>query len=181
MGRSSALRSAILLVLAAFAVSAGVRAAWSGDYTAPLPYATMYDQLKVGMGWSQAYEITRAPELQRQPEDFDVTDLLRLEQVSRRCEAHLLRLHWHKGQLHWVEYFQLGQGGVLYRDHGDPDPIGNRLVKRLTALSSLYASQWEELTAAIALEGSPALQAKAKQATDTLTQRLDELRQDAPR
>lgn len=182
MDRYSASSSAlILLILAAVALSAGTRAAWCGEYTAPLPFATMYDQLKVGMGWNQAHEITRAPELQREPSDFDVTDLLRLEQVSRRFQAHLLRLHWYKGALHWIEFFQLGPGGVAYQEQGDPDPIGDRLVKRLTALWNLYASQWEELTAAVAAEGSPALQAKVTQATEALKQRLEELRGDTLR
>ncbi len=154
---------------------------WCAEYQAPLPYATMYDQLKVGMDWRQAFEITQAPELQREPGDFEATDLLRLEQVGRHCQAQLLRLHWHKRQLHWVEYFQLNPGGVTYQERGDPDPIAERLVKRLTELSQLYASKWEELTTSIALEGSPALQAKAKQVLDDLQEGLKQLRGGAGR
>lgn len=149
---------------------------WGADYKAPLPYATMYDQLTVGMSWRQAHEITRAPELQREPEDLEATDLLRLELVNRRCQTQLLRLHWYKGELHWVEYFQLDSAGVTYQERGNPDPIGEGLVRRLTDISHLYASHWEELTASIAQEGSPALQAKAKQAADSLKRRLEELR-----
>ncbi len=156
-------------------------AVWGAEYQAPLPYATMYDQLKVGMAWRQAHEITRAQELEREPADFDATDLLRLEQVNRRCQVQLLRLHWYKGELHWVEYFQLDPAGVIYQERGDPDPIGEKLVRRLTDLSNLYASQWEALTESIALEGSPALQAKAKQAADDLKQRLEQLRREAQR
>lgn len=155
--------------------------AWGTEYTAPLPYVSMYEQLKVGIGWRQAHEITLAPELQHEPGDFEATDLLRFEQVNRRCQVQLLRLHWYKGELHWVEYFQLDPAGVTYQERGDPDPIGERLVRRLTELSNLYASHWEELTASIALEGSPALQAKARQAMDDLKQRLEELRQDKQR
>jgi hypothetical protein len=141
----------------------------------------MYEELKVGMGWRQAHEITRAPELERQPADFDSTDLLRIDQVNRRCQVQLLRLHWYKGELHWVEYFQLDPGGVTYQERGDPDPIADRLVKRLTAVANLYASQWEELTASIAQEGSPALQAKVKQATENLKQRLGASPHETPR
>ncbi len=148
----------------------------AADYQAPLPYATMYDQLTVGMSWRQAHEITLAPELQREPADLEATDLLRMEMVNRRCQAQLLRLHWHKGDLHWVEYFQFDSTGVTYQERGNPDPIGEALVRRLTDISHLYASHWEELTASIAQEGSPALQAKAKQAADSLKQRLEELR-----
>lgn len=154
---------------------------WGAEYKAPLPYATMYDQLKVGMEWRQAHEVTRAPELEREPADFAATDLLRLEQVNRHCQVQLLRLHWYKGQLHWVEYFQLDPAGVTYQERGDPDPIAERLVRRLTDLSNLYASRWEELMESIALEGSPALQAKAKQAADHLKQRLEELRRETQR
>ncbi len=151
------------------------------EYRASLPYDTMYDQLTVGMGWRQAYEITRAQELEREPADFDSTDLLRLELVNRRCQAQLVRLHWYKGALHWVEYFLLDPTGVAYRERGDPDPIGERLVGRLTNLANLYTSHWEELTASIAVEGSPALQAKAREATDDLKRRLEELRQETRR
>jgi hypothetical protein len=42
-------------------------------------------------------------------------------------------------------------------------------------MSRLYATHWEELTASIAQEGPPALQAKAKQAADGLKRRLEEL------
>ena len=149
---------------------------WAADYKAPIPYATMYDQLTVGMNWRQAYEITHAQELQREPADLEVTDLLRLEPVNRRCQAQLLRLHWYKGTLHWVEHFQLGSAGVTYDERGNPDPIGEGLVRRLTDLSHLYASHLEELTASIAQEGSPALQSKMKQAADSLKRRLEELR-----
>lgn len=149
---------------------------WAADYKAPLSYATMYDQLTVGMSWRQAYEITHAQELQQEPADLEATDLLRLEPVNRRCQAELLRLHWYKGTLHWVEHFQLGSAGVTYDERGNPDPIGEGLVRRLTDISRLYASQWEELTASIAQEGSPALQAKAKQAADGLKRQLEELR-----
>lgn len=148
----------------------------AADYQAPLSYATMYDQLTVGMSWRQAYEITRATELQREPTDLEATDLLRMEMVNRRCQAQLLRLHWHKGDLHWVEYFQFDSTGVTYQERGNPDPIGEALVGRLADISHLYASHWEELTASIAQEGSPALQAKAKQAADSLKRRLEELR-----
>ena len=154
---------------------------WGAEYKAPLPYATMYDQLKVDMGWRQAHEITRAPELEREPADFVATDLLQLEQVGRHCQVQLLRLHWYKGQLHWVEYFQLDPAGVTYQERGDPDPIGERLVRRLTDLSNLYASRWEELMASITLEGSPALQAQAKRAADNLKQRLEEARREMQR
>lgn len=154
---------------------------WGADYTAPLPYATMYDQLTVGMSWQQAHEITRVPELQREPADLEATDLLRLELVNRRCQAQLLRLHWYKGALHWVEYFRLDATGVTYQERGDPDPLAERLVRRLTEISHLYASHWAELTASIAQEGSPALQAKAKQVMDDLTRRLDALRQETTR
>ncbi len=149
---------------------------WAADYNAPLPYATMYDRLTVGMSWRQAYEITHAQELQREPADLEATDLLRLEPVNRQCHAQLLRLHWYKGTLHWVEHFQLGSAGVTYDERGNPDPIGEGLVRRLTDLSRLYASHLEELTASIAQEGSPALQAKTKQAEDSLKRQLEELR-----
>lgn len=151
------------------------------DYKAPLPYPTMYDQLTVGTSWRQAHEITRAQELQREPADLDVTDLLRLELVDRRCQVQLLRLHWYKGELHWVEYFQLDSAGVTYQERGNPDPIGEGLVRRLTDIPRLYASHWEELTASIAQEGSPALQAKAKQVADSLKRQLDELRHEGQR
>lgn len=136
----------------------------------------MYDQLTVGASWRQAYEITRAPELQQEPADLEATDLLRLELIDRRCQVQLLRLHWYKGTLHWVEYYQLDQAGVTYQERGNPDPIGEGLVRRLTDIARLYASHWEALTASIAQEGSPALQAKAKQATERLKQQLEELR-----
>ena len=155
--------------------------AWGAEYHSPLPYATMYDQLKVGMDRRQAHEITRAPELEREPADFEATDLLTLEMVNRHCQAQLLRLHWHKRRLHWVEHFQLTPLGVTYQERGDPDPIGEGVVKRLTELLNLYTSQWNEVAASIAVEGSPALQAKAKQATDELTRRLEELRRDTQR
>ncbi len=148
----------------------------AADYQAPLSYATMYDRLTVGMSWRQAYEITHAEELQREPADLEATDLLRLEPVNRRCHAQLLRLHWYKGTLHWVEHFQLGSAGVTYDERGNPDPIGEGLVRRLTDLSRLYASHLEELTASIAQEGSPALQAKTKQAADSLKRQLEKLR-----
>ena len=148
----------------------------AADYKAPLLYGTMYDLLTVGMSWRHAYEITRAPELQREPADLEATDLLRLEPVNRRCQAQLLRLHWYKGALHWVEHFQLDSAGVTYHERGNPDPIGEGLVRRLTDISRLYASHLEELTASIAQEGSPALQAKTKQAVDSMKRRLEELR-----
>ncbi|HZY30925.1 MAG TPA: hypothetical protein VFF86_04710 [Candidatus Methylomirabilis sp.] len=154
---------------------------WGAEYRAPLPYAAMYEQLTVGIGWRQAHEVTKAPELEREPSDFDATDLLRLEQVNRRCQVQLLRLHWYKGELHWVEYFQLDPAGVTYQQRGDPDPIGERLVRRLTTISSLYVSAWEGLTASVVLEGSPALQAKAKQATDELKRQMQALRGDRQR
>ena len=154
---------------------------WAAEYSAPLSYDTMYDRLEVGMGWRQAYEITRALEVQREPADFDSTDLLRLEPVNRRCQAQLLRLHWYKGVLHWVEYFLLDSTGVTYRERGDPDPIGERLVRRLTDLSNLYTSHLEELMASIAVEGSPALQAKVRQVTDDLKQRLEDVRRETQR
>jgi len=154
---------------------------WGAEYKAPLPYASMYDQLKVGMGWREAHGVTRAPELEREPADFVATDLLQLEQVGRRCQVQLLRLHWYKGQLHWMEYFQLDPAGVTYQERGDPDPIAERLIGRLTDFSNLYTSRWQELMASIALEGSPALQVKAKQATDELKQRLEELRRETQR
>jgi hypothetical protein len=166
---------AVLLWLA----SAGI--GWGTEYTAPLPYAQMYDQLKVGMGWHQAHEITRAAELEREPPDFEATDLLRLDQINRRCQVQLLRLHWYKGELHWVEYFQLDPAGVTYQERGDPDPIGERLVRRLTEVSNLYTSKWEEMMVSIAVEGSPALQVKAKQAADDLMRRLEELRRETQR
>ncbi|MBI3779641.1 MAG: hypothetical protein HY278_01040 [candidate division NC10 bacterium] len=154
---------------------------WGAEYSAPLPYTQMYDQLKVGMGWHQAHEITRAAELEREPADFEATDLLRLDQVNRRCQVQLLRLHWYKGELHWVERFQLDPAGVTYQERGDPDPIGERLVRRLTEVSNLYTSKWEEMMASIAVEGSPALQVKAKQAADDLKRRLEELRRETQR
>ena len=166
---------AVLLWLA----SAGV--GWGAQYTAPLPYTQMYDQLTVGMSRRQAHEITRAAELEREPADFEATDLLRLDQVNRRCQVQLLRLHWYKGQLHWVEYFQLDPAGVTYQERGDPDPIGERLVRRLTDLSNLYTSKWQEMMTSISLEGSPALQVKAKQAADELKRRLEELRRETQR
>jgi hypothetical protein len=167
-----------LLPLAFFAmlILACPRVGQAADYKAPLPYATMYDQLTVGMNWRQAYEITRAQELQREPADLEATDLLRLELVNRRCRTQLLRLHWYKEVLHWVEYFQLDSAGVTYQERGNPDPIGEGLVRRLTDISHLYASRLEELTASIAQEGSAALQAKAKQAADSLKRQLEELR-----
>lgn len=146
------------------------------DYKAPLPYAVMYDQLSIGLNWRQAYDITRAAELQREPADLETTDLLRSEMVNRRCQAQILRLHWYKGALHWVEYIQLDSAGITYQERGDPDPIGERLVRRLTDIAHLYASHWEELAASIAHEGSPALQTKAEQMADNLKRRLEELR-----
>ena len=169
------------LVLSALLVFACPGVGWCADYHAPLPYASMYNQLTVGMGWRQAYEITRAQELQREPTDLEATDLLRLEQVNRRCQAQLLRLHWYKGELHWVEYFQLDSGGVTYQDRGNPDPIGEGLVRRLTDIARLYASHWEALTASMTQEGSPALQAKAKQSADSLNRQLEALRHERQR
>lgn len=174
-------RTLSLLAYAALLMLARPGAGWGAGYKAPLPYPTMYDQLTVGMSWRQAYEITRAPELQREPADLEATDLLRLELVDRRCQAQLLRLHWYKGELHWVEYFQLDSAGVTYQERGDPDPIGEGLVRRLTDIARLYASHWEELTASIAQEGSPAVQAKAKQAADSLKRQLEELRHERQR
>jgi hypothetical protein len=75
-----------------------------------------------------------------------------------------------------VEYFQLDSAGVAYQERGDPDPIGEGLVSRLANIARLYASHWEELTASVAQEGSPALQAKTKQVADSLKRQLDELR-----
>jgi hypothetical protein len=141
----------------------------------------MFDQLKVGTGWREARDITKAPELEREPPDLEATDLLRLEVVNRRCQVQLLRLHWFKGSLHWIEYFQLDPAGVTYQQRGDPDPIAESLVKRLTEISSLYASAWEGLAGSVAMDGSPALQAKAKQATDELKRRLEGLRGDRQR
>ncbi|MBZ0159528.1 hypothetical protein [Candidatus Methylomirabilis sp.] len=149
---------------------------WGADYKAPLPYAVMYDRLAIGMTRQQAYEITRAAELQREPADLETTDLLRSELVNRRCQAQILRLHWYKGALHWVEYIQLDSAGITYQERGDPDPIGERLVRRLTDIAHLYASHWEELAASIAHEGSPALQTKVEQMADNLKRRLEELR-----
>jgi hypothetical protein len=146
------------------------------NYKAPLPYAIMYDQLTIGTNWRQAYEITRAQELQQEPTDLEATDLLRLESVNRRCQAQLLRLHWYKGALHWVEYIQLDSAGVTYQERGNPDPIGEGMVRRLTDIAHLYASHWEELTASITQEGSAALQAKAKQMEDSLKRQVEELR-----
>ncbi len=172
---------AVRMALVTLLSLARVGVAWGTEYRAPLSYDTMYGRLEVGMGWREAYDITRAQELQREPADFDSTDLLRLDPVNRRCQAQLLRLHWYKGALHWVEYFLLDPSGVTYQERGDPDPIGERLVGRLTDLSNLYTSYWEELTAAIAMDGSPALQAKTKQVTDGLKQRLEELRRGTQR
>ncbi|MDD5558531.1 hypothetical protein [Candidatus Methylomirabilis sp.] len=167
-------RSLAPFALSAYLCVTWAAVAWSGEYTAPLPYATMYDQLTIGMNWRRAYEITRATELQREPADFEATDLLQLELANRRCQAQLLRLHWYKGDLHWVEHFQLNSTGVTYQERGDPDPIGEGMVRRLTDISRLYASHWEELMTSIAQEGSPALQAKAKQVSDTLKRQLEE-------
>lgn len=153
---------------------------WGSDYAAPLPYTVMYDQLTIGMSRQQAYEITRAPELQREPADLEATDLLRLESVNRRCLAQLLRLHWHKGQLHWIEYFRLNGEGVTYQERGNPDPIGEGVARQLIDTARLYASHWDELTAAIAQEGSPALQVKAKQVTDSLRRQLEAHREERP-
>ena len=169
-------RTLLPLVLSALLMLVCPGVGWGADYKAPLPYTTMYDQLTVGMSWRQAYEITRATELQREPADLETTDLLRLEQANQRCQAQLLRLHWYKGALHWVESFQLDSGGVTYQERGDPDPIGEGLVRRLTDIAHLYASHWDELTASIAQEGSPALQAKTKQAVDSLKRQLEALR-----
>lgn len=167
--------------LGALVLFASTAVVWSADYKAPLPYTTMYEQLPIGLSWRQAYEITRAPELQREPADLESTDLLRLELVNRRCQAQLLRLHWYKGALHWVEHFQLDSTGVTYQERGDPDPLGERLVRQLTDIANLYTSHWAELMATIAREGSPALQAKAKQAADDLNRRLEELRHETQR
>ncbi len=168
---------ALSVVLAVVLSLPCARLGWGAEYRAPLPYATMYDHLKVGMDRRQVHEITRAPQLERDPTDFEATDLLRLEPVNRRCQAQLLRLHWFKRRLHRFEHFQLDPGGVTYQARGDPDPIGEELVRRLSAVANLYTSQWEELLAAIAVEGSPALQAKARQATEELNRRLEGLRQ----
>ena len=170
--------SALYVAFAALLSLAQPGVGWGAEYRAPLPYAAMYDQLTVGIGWRQAHEITRAPELEREPSDLEATDLLRLELVNRRCQVQLLRLHWFKGALHWVEYFHLDPAGVTYQQRGDPDPIAERLVRRLTEVSNLYASAWEGFTSSVAAEGSPALQAKAKQATDELKRRMEELRGD---
>src|SRR3972149_4487291 len=100
--RRSALmkRSALYLAFAVLLSLAHAGIGWGAEYRAPLPYATMYDQLTVGIGWRQAHEITKASELEREPSDLEATDLLRLELVNRRCQAQLLRLHWLKGELH---------------------------------------------------------------------------------
>ena len=169
-------RALLPLAFSAILMLACLEVSRAADYKAPLPYVTMYDQLTVGMSWRHAYEITRAPELQREPADLEATDLLRLDPVNRRCQAQLLRLHWYKGALHWVEHFQLDSAGVTYAERGNPDPIGEGLVRRLTDISRLYASHLEELTASITQEGSPALQAKTKQAVDSMKRRLEELR-----
>lgn len=169
------------IVLVALLSLMHTTAAWGAEYRAPIPYSHMYDQLKVGIDWRQAHAITRAPELEVAPEDFVATDLLLLELVNRRCQAKLLRLHWSRGTLHWVEHFQLDSTGVTYQERGNPDPIGDGLVKRLTETSNLYASRWDDLTASIALEGSPALQARAKELTEELKRRLEELRREAQR
>ena len=174
-------RSALYLAFAALLSLACGGIGWGAEYRAPLPYATMYDQLTIGIGWRQAHEITKAPELEREPSDLEATDLLRLEQLNRRCQVQLLRLHWLKGALHRVEYFHLDPAGVTYQQRGDPDPIAERLIRRLTEISHLYASAWEGFTGSVAAEGSPALQAKAKQATDELKRRMDELRGDRQR
>ena len=170
-------RPALFVAFATLLSLACAGVGWGAEYRAPLPYATMFGQLTIGMDWRQAHEITRAPELEREPADFEATDLLRLELAMRHCRAQLLRLHWHKGRLHWVEHFELDSAGVTYQERGNPDPIGEALVRRLTEQVNLYTSQWKELTDSIAVEGSPALQAKAKQATDDLARRLEELRQ----
>lgn len=174
-------RSALYVGFAALIFLARGGIGWGAEYRAPLPYATMYEQLTVGIGWRQAHEITKASELEREPPDLEATDLLRLEMVNRRCQVQLLRLHWFKGTLHWVEYFQLDPAGVTYQQRGDPDPLAESLVRRLTEISNLYASAWEGLAGSIAAEGSPALQAKTKQATDELRQRMDKLRGDRQR
>jgi len=173
--------SALYVAFAALLSLAHAGVGWGTEYRAPLPYAAMYDQLTVGIGWRQAHEITRAPELEREPSDLEATDLLRLELVNRRCQVQLLRLHWFKGALHRVEYFHLDPAGVTYQQRGDPDPIAERLVRRLTEISNLYASAWDGLAGFVAAEGSPALQAKAKQATDELKRRMEELRGDRQR
>jgi hypothetical protein len=169
-------RSAICIALAVLLSFAWHAIGWGAEYRAPLPYATMFDQLEVGIGWREAREITKAPELEREPPDLEATDLLRLEMVNRRCQVQLLRLHWFKGSLHWVEYFQLDPAGVTYQQRGDPDPIAESLVRRLTEISNLYASAWERLAGSVATQGSAALQAKAKQATEELRRRMEELR-----
>jgi hypothetical protein len=171
-------RSVLYLAFAALFSLACGGIGWSAEYRAPLPYATMYDQLTVGTGWRQAHEITKAPELEREPSDLEATDVLRLELVNRRCQVQLLRMHWFKGELHWVEYFHLDPAGVTYQQRGDPDPIAERLIRRLTEISHLYASAWEGFTSSVAAEGSPALQGKAKQAMDELKRRMEELRGD---
>ena len=173
--------SALYVAFAALLSLAHAGVGWGAEYRAPLPYAAMYDQLTVGIGWRQAHEITRAPELEREPSDLEATDLLRLELVNRRCQVQLLRLHWFKGALHRVEYFHLDPAGVTYQQRGDPDPIAERLVGRLAEISNLYASAWDGLAGLVAAEGSPALQAKATQATDELKRRMEELRGDRQR
>ncbi|GEM_PF-1960319 len=173
MGTQHSLRP---VALCAFLLLACPAVILGADYKAPVPYTAMYNQLVVGLGWQQVYEITRATELQRAPADLDTTDLLQLESVNRRCQAQLIRLHWYEGKLHWVEYLQFDAGGVTYQERGNPDPIGERLVERLTGVARRYASHWEELTASIAREGSPALQAKAKRMADSLRQQLEESR-----
>lgn len=155
--------------------------AFGTDYKAPLPYPTMFDQLAIGITWRQAYEITRAQELQQEPADLETTDLLRLKSADRHCQGQLLRLHWYKGALHWVEYIQLDSAGVTYQERGHPDPVAEGLVSRLTDIAHLYASRWEELTASIAQEGSSTLQARAKEATDSLKRQLEELRHERQR
>ena len=173
--------SALYVAFAALLSLAHAGIGWGAEYRAPLPYATMYDQLTVGIGWRQAHEITKAPELEREPSDLEATDLLRLELVNRRCQVQLLRLHWFKGALHWVEYFHLDPAGVTYQQRGDPDPIAEGLIRRLTEISHLYASAWEGFTSSVAAEGSPALQAQAKQATDELKRQMQALRGDRQR
>ena len=169
------------MVIAAVLSITWVTDGGGADYRAPMPYGDMYEQLKVGIDWRQAHAITRAPELDKPPEDFSATDLLLLELVGRRCQVKLLRLHWLRGMLHWVEYFQLDSTGVTYQERGNPDPLGEGLVKRLTEVSNLYASRWADLTASIELQGSPALQARARQLNEDLTRRLDDLRREAQR
>jgi hypothetical protein len=171
MNRFITVSSAVCLLLCT-----QTHSGWGGEYRPPLPFDVMYDRLKVGMDRVQAHEITRATELEREPADLHVTELLRLETVNRGCRAELLRLHWYKGRMHRIEHFQLDAAGIAYRERGDPDPVGEGLARRLTDLLSAYASGWHGLSALIEEDGPPALRAKAGLAAEKLQQRLDDLR-----